>query len=822
MSISYLKSMLPPLIPSLLARPTPQQPPPSPLGAVTRAGISGAGAMMRSGADLFLAPAQRVAATHAALTPLLIRHGTTHIQQRVSPITDHATRVAPAVQREAATHAALASLPLLFGSSYIHHRVATPIADRAADVSDHVTRAAPAIQRAAVPPLTVSDLALRHGSSHIQQRVSPIIDHATRAAPAIQRAAVPPLAVSDLALRHGSSHIHQRVNPLLDQIGAAASASASRIERGAVLATSPAGRRLSTTLLGYGGGTAVDVATAPTRATIAPDMPLAREQFARHPEQMAEGALIGASLISAAIVPGLLFFGGGGAASVAGPAAASAIARTGGAAGIGHATGGATVASAAVDTIIKAATVGTVAGAAAHHSAHINIPTGNPDWVDRWRDPHGGIGSRGGEIPLPDWMRGDPEVPLSPGVDWRAPEEDLSDYLDYLDKTRSGHPPGRGPMPYYQGPEIQQPGTGTRQIDSPELTPAPDYHGAPEILIGRTIHTPEIEPRPDIFPGELTTPTGPDPFPAELPDPRRHQAPDILRDLYDFARPPLHPLGDPVSPIWRTPDYLERVASALPVSAGAIVGGGGGIPRIIDDLDIVGNDITRSHGLGGFIAGTPAITDPKTKIQPDIDISTWTKKLIITEGGTGAGTTTVPFPVTVPRPSTIFGFAMGTDIQPDINISAWTRAPAVTRGGANIGTGIWSDVDMSAWTRAPAVTRGGTSTGTGILTIPDTQINIPAFGHPDLTISFPADYPPRNPIEFPPGYPRVFRPFSPDTPEDPSRRRDSSPSEKEKRKSSPDPAGWGFWETLRVATPAEFLGIGSGRTTRRKENSKRG
>lgn len=671
--------MLPPLIPSLIARPAPQQPspsppPPSPLGAVTRAGISGAGAMMRSGADLFLAPAQRVVATHAALAPALIRHGTTHIQQRVSPITDRVDAAA------------------------------------------------------------------------------------ARAAPAV---------------------------------------------------------RLGATTLGYGVGSAVDVVTAPTRATIAPNMPLAREQFARHPEQMAKGALIGAGIISG-VAGGATLLAGRGAASVAGPAAASTIARTGGAAGIGHATGGA-VAPAAVDAIIKAATVGTVAGAAAHlatrattpahHSAHISIPTGNPDWVDRWRDPHGGIGSRGGEIPRPDWMRGDPEVPLSPGVDWRAPEEDLSDYLDYLDKTRSGHPPARGPIPYYQGPEIQQPGAGTRQITSPELTPAPDYHGAPEILIGRTIHAPEIEPRPAIFPGELTTPTGPSPFPAELPDPRRHQTPDILRDLDDLARPPLHPLGDPVSPTWRTPDYSDQVAHALPVAGASAIVDRGGIttPLITDDLDL----ITRDYGLGGYIAGTPIATT----IQPDIDLSTWTKKLTITEAGTLPGTATVPLPAPALHPPTIPGFALGTEIQPDIDPSTWANILTIPGAGTLPGTATGTLPATAARSLSLTGTRAGTQT------TPDTRITditIPEIAHPDITAYH---YPPDTPVAFPPEFPPEFL-FAPPLTEQTRRR--SQSTRKKKRKSSPDPAGWGFWETLRVATPAEFLGIGSGRrTTRPRRRTKR-
>ncbi len=519
---------------------------------------------------------------------------------------------------------------------------------------------------------------------------------------------------------------------------------------------------LGATTLGYGVGSAVDVATAPARATVSPDIPIAREQFARHPEQMTKGALIGAGIISG-VTGGITLLAGRGAAPVAAPTAASTIARTGSAAGIGHATGTG-IASAAVDTAIKAATIGSAAGAAAHlaarvtppahHGAHINIPSGNPDWVERWRDPHGGIGSRGGEIPRPDWTRGDPEVPLSPDVDWRSPDEDLSDYLDYLDKTRDGHPPGRSPMPYYQGPEIQQPGAATRHIDSPEITPAPDYHDAPEILIGgRTIHTPEIEPRQAIFPSELTTPTAPALFPAELPDPRRHHHDlDTHRGLDDFARPPLHPLGDPISPTWRTPDYSERVAHALPVQADTIVDIGGPANFVVDDARDI-EDATRNYGLGGYIAGSPIVTE----IRPDMDISLWTRALTISE--TGAATATTP--ATAALSHSLLGIGISTLTTPDTKTS---------------------------------------------------EITIPETVHPDPTSYH---YPSPTPVAFPPELPPEFV-FAPALIEQTRRR--SRPERRKKRKTTPDPSGFGFWETLRVATPAEFLGIGSGRTTKQRKN----
>ncbi len=580
-----------------------------------------------------------------------------------------------------------------------------------------------------------------------------------------QRVAATHAALTAGLIRHGTSRIQQHISPIIDRVDNIVTRTTPAIQQITAPAQTAAqtAYHLGATTLGYGVGSAVDVATAPARATVSPDIPIAREQFARHPEQMAKGALIGAGIISGVTGGTTLLAGrGAAAASVAAPTAASTIARTGSAAGIGHATGTG-IASAAVDTAIKAATIGSAAGAAAHlaarvtppahHGAHINIPSGNPDWVERWRDPHGGIGSRGGEIPRPDWTRGDPEVPLSPDVDWRSPDEDLSDYLDYLDKTRDGHPPGRGPMPYYQGPEIQQPGPATRHIDSPEITPAPDYHDAPEILIGRTIHAPEIEPSQAIFPAELTTPTAPALFPAELPDPRRHHHDlDTHRGLDDFARPPLHPLGDPISPTWRTPDYSERVAHALPVQADTIVDIGGPANFVVDDARDI-EDATRNYGLGGYIAGSPIVTE----IRPDMDISLWTRALTISE--TGAATATTP--ATAALSHSLLGIGISTLTTPDTKTS---------------------------------------------------EITIPETVHPDPTSYH---YPSPTPVAFPPELPPEFV-FAPALIEQTRRR--SRPERRKKRKTTPDPSGFGFWETLRVATPAEFLGIGSGRTTKQRKN----
>jgi len=280
---------------------------------------------------------------------------------------------------------------------------------------------------------------------------------------------------------------------------------------------------------------------------------------------MVKGALIGAGIITGVAGGGLLLGGGGGA--VAAGTGASGTIHIGGGAATGLAT------RTAVPVVIEeglraAAAAGAITLGTQIIQRTVNFPSGLPDWAERYYDPHGGIGTEGGEIPLPDWMSGDPEVIIDPGVDWRAPGESFEDYLQYRRNLPEEGPPGTGPLPYYPGPEISRPGPTTRFIDSPELTPNPDYFNSPELLMGRTIHMPEIDLDAirERFVPELPTPSSGELFPTELPGKVELDLDQIL----PFGRVPVHPLGDPISPVWHSPDYRE---SLMTVSAGVTLPG---------------------------------------------------------------------------------------------------------------------------------------------------------------------------------------------------------------------------------------------------------
>ena len=330
-----------------------------------------------------------------------------------------------------------------------------------------------------------------------------------------------------------------------------------------ILKTLPVGGRFGASLLGTGIGTLVDSLSYPARV-IAPGIPLAREQFARHPGDMVKGALIGAGIITGVAGGGLLLGGGGGAVA-AGTGASGTIHIGGGATGLATRTAAPVVIE---EGFKAAAAIGAIALGSQIIQRTINFPSGLPDWAERYHDPHGGIGSEGGEISPPDWMSGDPEVIIDPGVDWRAPGESFGDYLQYRRKLPGEGPPGTGPLPYYPGPELSRPGPTTRFIDSPELTPNFDYFNASELPMGRTIHMPEIEPDAirKRFAPELPTPSSGELFPTELPG----KVEQDLDQFLPFGRVPVHPLGDPVSPVWHPPDYLE---SLMTVSAGVTLPG---------------------------------------------------------------------------------------------------------------------------------------------------------------------------------------------------------------------------------------------------------
>lgn len=335
--------------------------------------------------------------------------------------------------------------------------------------------------------------------------------------------------------------------------------------------TSPAGQRVSTMLPGYSIGKAADPFFAPARALF-PDISMPSEHFARHPGDIVKSALIAGGIITGVAGAGALL--GGGGATVAGTAAPGIIRTGGGAMQFAARTATPVIVE---ESLKAAAALSAIVIGSQIVQKTVEFPSGLPDWAEFHREPHGKIGQEGEEIPLPDWMHGDPEI-HSPGVDWRAPEENINDYLDYLKKTRDGPAP-TGPTPYYSGPEIPHP--GTRSINSPEMFPAPDYFGAPEVLRGRTLHSPEIEPKSidRQFMPEIPVPKDYNIFPAELPNHR--DAPDIEPHFKpDPTQAPTHPLGDPVSPIWHTPKYHDLVISASGAIGGGIgIGIGGGISR---------------------------------------------------------------------------------------------------------------------------------------------------------------------------------------------------------------------------------------------------
>lgn len=333
---------------------------------------------------------------------------------------------------------------------------------------------------------------------------------------------------------------------------------------GAVTDLLPTTSRLAFSFLGYMVGAGVDIFSGPAR-TIVPDIPLAQEEFAAHPEKMIEGAIISGGIILG-VAGGAALLGGAGAAGGGGAIAASgsSIATTGGGAATGLAAR--TAAPVVIGEGLKAtAAAGALTLGAEMVRRTIEFPSGLPDWAEIHKDPHGGVGSEGSEIPLPDWMSGDPEVIIDPGVDWRAPGESFDEYLRYRRSLPGEGPPARGPVPYYPGSELT---VGGRTIHAPEITPSPDYFNSPERLIGRTMFDPEIKPDTvrKRFAPELPTPPSSELFPTEL-----HRGAGSDTDpILSREQVPIHPLGDPISPVWHTPDYTD---SLMVVSAGVTLPG---------------------------------------------------------------------------------------------------------------------------------------------------------------------------------------------------------------------------------------------------------
>lgn len=364
----------------------------------------------------------------------------------------------------------------------------------------------------------------------------------------------------------------------------------------------PVGFRAGSSFIGQQVGRRLDYFTAPARVTIARDMPLGREQFASRPGDMLKGGIIGVGIVSG-VAGGAALLGGGGAAA-AGPAGAAVI-RTGGGAALGYVTRTATPAltreAATIGGAVLAAAIGSRAASPAWRS--VNLPTGLPDWMDKWEDPHGGAGTGGKEIPRPDWMSGDPEITIDPGVDWRAPGENFQDYLRYRRELPSEGPPGIGPTPYYSGPEIARPGPATRFINSPELFIGGRTFRSPEIKIGagsRTIHSPEIDIGDPArrFGPELPPRPGRDIFPAELPRSRRDEA---FRFPDAWGR---RPGVDRLVPELPKPKYADALLAAGSMAIGR--GRFGGASRNVPGPEMI-LDGRDTYDLGGLPRDAPRL-----------------------------------------------------------------------------------------------------------------------------------------------------------------------------------------------------------------------
>lgn len=303
------------------------------------------------------------------------------------------------------------------------------------------------------------------------------------------------------------------------------------------------------------------IAYLPNRFLGAPSARESATWMVQHPVESVVAGGIGFAA-GAAVMP--LLASGGAVAGIGG----AAVATGGVARGIGGAALGTGAGTAVVDTGIKLAVgAGLVGALASQQHRAVNLPSGLPDWMDKWQDPHGGIGGGGGEIPRPDWMSGDPEVVIDPGVDWRGQGESFEDYLAYRRELPSEGPVGRGPDPYYSGPEIMQPGPATRFINSPEL-PMGSGLGvrAPELMIGpesRTIASPEITtPHGGRFAPELPVNLGRDIFPVELPGERGAEP---FRFPSEWGE---RLTGDRLVADLPTPKYSDAILSAGAVAIG--------------------------------------------------------------------------------------------------------------------------------------------------------------------------------------------------------------------------------------------------------------
>jgi hypothetical protein len=527
-----------------------------------------------------------------------------------------------------------------------------------------------------------------------------------------------------------------------------------------------------TRVFGQEVGRGLDFFTAPARATVARDLPLAREQFAAHPEDMLKGGIIGAGIVSG-VVGGAALLGGGAAAATGSTGAA--VVRTGGGAAMGYAARTATPAltkeAAPLGGAVLAAAIGSRAASPAWRS--VNIPSGLPDWMDKWNDPHGGAGTGGKEIPRPDWMSGDPEITIDPGVDWRAPGESFQDYLRYRRELPREGPPGTGPTPYYSGPEIARPGAATRSIDSPELFIGGRTFRSPEIKIGagsRTIHSPEIDIGDPArrFGPELPLRPGRDIFPAELPRSRRDEA---FRFPDAWGR---RPGVDRLVPELPKPKYADALlaASSMAIGRSRFRGTSRNVPgpeTIFDGRD--------TYDLGRLPRDAPRLDVWGEMMKEDAlrDLSA----------------------------DSVFAHApRGPEVAPRFTIDVFGRSDRLLE---NL-TRTLPDLESGTLTRPDAgtVTKAKTSMGTRTVTVPSitslvfgsfapglTTLNVPEVEYPDPTrlknpTDYPVDYPP--PFEFELPYEFNFL--------DETRRRRKRKKDGKKRDATATPGSFGFEETL--------------------------
>ena len=133
------------------------------------------------------------------------------------------------------------------------------------------------------------------------------------------------------------------------------------------------------------------------------------------------------------------------------------------------------------------------------------------------------------------------------------------------------------------------------------------------------------------------------------------------------------------------------------------------------------------------------------------------------------------------------------------NIATWTKTLNLAEAGTRDATAdLTADLFTSRSTFAPMTAPLSMAAPTSTTT----DITIPETAYPDTTVF---QNPLQNPVEYPLDFPNEFpfeMPFL-----DQTRRRDRDPTKRKKKGSRSGKAETAFWETFRVATPAEFLGI---------------